>query len=146
MIITGLARLGRDAELRYTQQGDAVCRLSLAFNYGKKAADGTRPTQWVDASMWGKRAESLAPHLTKGILVSVVADEPHIEEFVRKDSSKGFKLTARISEIEFAGSRPAGDGGQRTGAPAPAQPAQGNVAPPPPAGSGFNDFEDDLPF
>jgi single-strand DNA-binding protein len=129
MIITGLARLGRDAELRYTQQGDAVCRLSLAFNYGKKAADGTRPTQWVDASMWGKRA-----------------DEPHIEEFVRKDSSKGFKLTARISEIEFAGSRPAGDGGQRTGAPAPAQPAQGNVAPPPPAGSGFNDFEDDLPF
>ena len=43
-------------------------------------------------------------------------------------------------------SRPAGDGGQRTGAPAPAQPAQGNAAPPPPAGRGFNDFEDEITF
>lgn len=69
MILTALARLGRDAELRYTQSGDAVCELALAINYGRKEADGNRPTQWLSASLWGKRAESLAQHLQKGKLL-----------------------------------------------------------------------------
>ena len=38
----GMARLGRDAELRYTPNGDAVCNLSLAFSYGKKDDSGRR--------------------------------------------------------------------------------------------------------
>ena len=56
----GLARIGRDVELRTTQSGETVAGLSLAFSFGKKGADGKRPTQWVDASLWGKRAEALA--------------------------------------------------------------------------------------
>ena len=59
----GLARLGRDAELRTTQTGESVARLSLAFSYGKKGADGKRPTEWVEGSLWGQRAQALAPHL-----------------------------------------------------------------------------------
>jgi single-strand DNA-binding protein len=40
-----------------------VANVSLAFTYGKKGDDGKRPTQWVDASLWGQRAESLAPYI-----------------------------------------------------------------------------------
>lgn len=116
MQLIGLARLGRDAELRRTQSGDAVCTLSLAFNYGRKAADGTKPTQWVEGSLWGKQAEALEQYLLKGKLVCVTIDEPHIETFEGRNGP-GHKLTGRISSIEFAGG---GEGQQRQAAPAAA--------------------------
>ena len=61
MIANGLARIGRDVELRFLPQGDAVANISLAFTYGRKDSEGKRPTQWVEASIWSKRAEALAP-------------------------------------------------------------------------------------
>ena len=36
MILTGLARIGKDAGLRYTASNEPVANLSLAFNYGRK--------------------------------------------------------------------------------------------------------------
>lgn len=38
----GLARIGRDVEVRYTAGGDAVASLSLAFTYVRKGEDGKR--------------------------------------------------------------------------------------------------------
>ena len=65
--ITGAFRLGRDAELRYTPgKNEPVINLALAFNWGQKGEDGNRPSQWIEASLWGKRAEALAPYLLKG--------------------------------------------------------------------------------
>ena len=56
MILTGLCRLGRDAELRYMPDGTAVLGLAIAYNYGKKDEQGKRATQWVDASLFGDRS------------------------------------------------------------------------------------------
>ena len=75
----GLARIGRDVEIRHTAGGDAVASLSLAFTYGRKGEDGKRPTQWVDASIWGKRAEALAQYLTKGSLVAVTLEDVAVQ-------------------------------------------------------------------
>ena len=47
MILTGLARIGKDAELRYTASNEPVANLSLAFNYGRK---GDEPAAWLQ---WG---------------------------------------------------------------------------------------------
>lgn len=109
----GMARLGRDAEIRFTPNGDAVCNLSLAVNYGQKGQDGNRPTQWIDASLWGKRAESLAPYLVKGSVHCFTLDEIHIETF-EGNNGTGHKLVARVSDIEL-GPRAAGDGGAGQG-------------------------------
>ena len=141
MILTALARLGRDAELRFTPKGDAVCELALAINYGRKGDDGNRPTQWLSASMWGQRAQSLAPHLTKGKLVYVVVEEPHIETYQGKNG-EGHKLVGRIVSLEFAG----GSTGQQE-APRQQAPAQRPQAPQKPAsGGGFDSMDDDIPF
>jgi len=102
----GLARLGRDAELRRIPGGDAVINLSLAFSYGKKSDDGKRATQWVEASLFGKRAEALAPYLLKGGLVVAYLDDVHIETYQGKHG-EGHKLVGRINEIELAGGREA---------------------------------------
>lgn len=141
-----LARVGRDAELRSTAQGDQVASISLAFTYGRKDNDGKRPTQWVDAALWGKRAEALAPYLTKGTLVTVSIEDAHIETFRKSDQSEGHKLAGRITAIDLAG------GG--TQQQAPAQPARQPAAQRPaarqpasiPAGGGFEDMDDDVPF
>ena len=137
----GLARIGRDVEVRFTAGGDAVASLSLAFTYGRKGEDGKRPTQWVDASLWGKRAEALAPYLLKGGLVAVTLEEVHIETY-QSANGQGHKLAGKVLDIELAGGsdRPAA-------APRPAAPpARPPARSPAPAGSGFDDMSDDIPF
>ena len=142
MIITGLARIGNDVEIRHTSGDDAVCNISLAFNYGKKGDDNKRPTQWIEASLWGKRAEALAQYLTKGTAVDVVLSEPHIETYQGKNG-EGHKLVGRVVEIELAGGggrEQSGESQQSRPAPAQRPAASGN------ANGGFNDFSDDIPF
>jgi single-strand DNA-binding protein len=102
----GLARLGRDSEVRFTGNGDPVASLSLAFSYGRKGDDGNRPTQWVEASLWVKRAEMLSKHLLKGTLVEVLLKDIRIETYQGKHG-EGHKLVGEVVDIEFAG------GGQR---------------------------------
>ena len=131
----GLARIGRDAELRHTAQGEPVASLSLAFNYGRRGSDGKQPTVWVDGALWGKRAEALAGHLLKGTSVVVTLNDVHIETFEGKNGTAS-KMVGRVADIEFAGApvaRPAPP-------PPPPNPA------PKTAGSGFDDMDDDIPF
>lgn len=138
----GLARLGRDAELRSTPGGDSVATLALAFT---RRVKGEKLTQWVDAALWGKRAESLAPYLLKGGLVSVLLDDVHIETY-QGAKGEGHKLAARVLDLELAG----GNGESRAAAPAQArpqtQPPKAAPAPRQGGSSGFDDMDDDIPF
>ena len=145
MHLIGMARLGRDAEVRYTPQGDAVANLSLCFNYGKADGQGQRPTTWVDAALWGERAEKLAQYLTKGGAHSFIVADVHMEEYEGRNG-KGVKLVGRVMDVTLGPRQDGGSGGgQRSAAPAPAQRSQA-PAPAPKAATGFDDMDDDIPF
>jgi single-strand DNA-binding protein len=136
-IISGLFRIGRDAEVRHTPSGDAVINLSLAYNYGPRK-DGK--TQWIEASLWGKLAEALAPYLKKGGQIDAIIEDPHIETFQGKNG-EGTKLVGRVLKIELAGSKgdaPAPSGQTEHGA------AKADGYAPQQAGGGFDD--QDIPF
>lgn len=133
----GLARLGRDAELRTTGNGDSVATLALAFT---RRVKGEKLTQWVDGALWGKRAEALAPYLLKGGLVAVTLEDMHIETFTGKNG-EGHKLAARVIDVELAGGSK-----DSSAAPAPQRPPAPPRAAPAPASSGFQDVDDDVPF
>jgi single-strand DNA-binding protein len=106
MLMSGVVRVGNDAQVRHTPQGDVVVELSLAFNYGKREQDGKRPTQWIKAAFWGSRAEKLLPYMTKGSQVHVVLSEPHIETYDKKDGSgQATSLRARVMDVELIGGR-----------------------------------------
>ena len=64
--LTIAGNVGRDAELRRTKSGDDVLGFSVAVDNGKDKSGNKRPTTWVQCSIWGKRAESLASHIRKG--------------------------------------------------------------------------------
>lgn len=140
----GLARLGRDAEVRFTTASEPVASLSLAFNYGKKGSDGKRPAQWVDGALWGKLAEALAPYLLKGTQVAVTLDDVHIETFDKRDGGQGFKLAGRVSHIELASG---GESRAAAQAPAPAsRPPARAAAPAAAPATAFDGMDDDIPF
>jgi len=67
-----VGRLTRDAELKYTAGGQAVCKFSIAVNRRKKSGD-----QWEDEAnyfdivVWGRQGESLHPYLVKGKMIGV---------------------------------------------------------------------------
>jgi len=101
MLMIGTARIGNEPALRYTTNNDPVLDFSLAFDYGKKGSDGKRPTQWINATFWGKRAESIAQYVYKGQKVFVEMSDPHIETYAKKDGTEGVSLRTRIFEIEL---------------------------------------------
>ena len=136
--LIGLARLGRDCELRTTQSGDAVASLSLAMDY---RAGREKATQWVQGDLWGKMAETLTQYLVKGKLVCVTLDDVHIEDFQKRDGSTGTKLVGRVSKLELAGG--GRDDGERTAPPARQAPKPAPKA----SASGFDYMDDsDPPF
>ncbi|MDR1025175.1 MAG: single-stranded DNA-binding protein [Treponema sp.] len=67
-----IGRLTRDAELKYTSGGQAVCKFSIAVNRRRKNGD-----QWEDEAsffdivLWGRQGEALNQYLLKGKMVGI---------------------------------------------------------------------------
>ena len=97
-MLAKLVRLGRDAEVRYTPKGDPVASLAMVYDVG--FGDSKRG-QWIDGTLWGKRAESLGPYLTKGTQVVLYADDVELEQFMKKDGTAGAKLKCRVSDLSL---------------------------------------------
>ncbi len=134
----GLARLGRDPEMRSTTDGKNVLGMSLAFTVFVKRE---KVTTWVDASMWGKRAETVEAYLQKGGMVSVTLEDVHLEAYNKADGTPQTKLVGRVTSLDLAGSP-----SQREAAPPPPPPPPVRRPPPPAAKGAFDDMDDDIPF
>ena len=104
VILTG--RLTRDPEVRYTQSGKPVARMSLAVNrtFNKDQAD------FFTLVAWDKQAEFCGRYLKKG---SSVVVEGRIENNnYEKDGVKHYSDQIVIDRIEFGvGSKNQGGGG-----------------------------------
>lgn len=138
----GTMRCGSDMEVRFTQNGDPIGTVSLAVRLGKKdKAGGEYLTQWVRASMWGKRAESLAPYIKKGSLHAFHLRDLRIEEFTGKDGNVKTSMVADIDDIELCGNKeqePAQHQATRN--------AMKSQAPAGMIGNGFDGMDSDIPF
>ena len=110
--ITIIGNLGRDPELRYTPQGDAVCDFSVAVNDRKrdKAGEFQDVTTWFKVTFWRKQAENASKYLTKGRQV-YVEGRLQVEEWTDRDGNNRQTLAIQGSELQFIGDR-SGDGGE----------------------------------
>jgi len=151
-----VGRLTRDAELRYSGGGMAVCKFSIAVNRRKRSGE-----QWVDEASFfdiayfGKAAEAVNQYLQKGKQIAVQGELR--QNRWEQDGQSRSKVEIAANSVQLLGGGGGQGGGgnyqqqqQRGGAPqgqqqggnfgsfgAPAQ--QSNPAPP-------VDFEDDIPF
>jgi len=130
-----IGNLGRDPEVKYSQGGLAICKLSVAVTERVKDGDSWKDhTEWMRVTLFGKTAENAGQYLQKGRQVYVEGrlktDKYKDKEGVEKTSTE---VVANL--IQFLGS----GGGER----APrTNDEPGTTAPP--AGDGFED--DSLPF
>ena len=145
--VTLVGRLTRDAELKYTNSGQAVSNIALAVNQRRR-----RDEQWVDEAhffdcvVWGKTAEVLNPYLVKGKQVGVEGQlrQNRWEQEGRTRS----RVEISVNNIQLLGSRtdlPPREEQAEAAAPA-TQPSAAQPARPgggiPPA----DEFDDDIPF
>jgi single-strand DNA-binding protein len=143
-----VGRLTRDAELKYTSGGQAVCKFSLAVNRRRKNGD-----QWVDEAnffdvvLWGRQGESLNQYLMKGKMVGV--DGELRQDRWEQEGQNRSKVEIVAANIQLLGGGPGGSGGggsggggfaERRGDAYGDRPAQD--APP----QGDDGFADDIPF
>jgi single-strand DNA-binding protein len=63
-----IGNAGRDAEMRYTANGTAQAKFSLAVNWRRRAQSGDweEQTEWFNIVMFGDRAERMSQYVTKG--------------------------------------------------------------------------------
>lgn len=94
--------LGKDAEVKYTPSGTAVCEFSVAVKsgYGER-----EKTNWVRCAMFGKKAEGQLPqYLKKGTQVAV-SGELELQEW-EGQNGKGAALSVSVQNIDLIGGNP----------------------------------------
>lgn len=142
--VTLLGNLGRDPEVRYTQNGNAVANLAVATNERRKQGN-----DWKDVAEWhrvvcfGKTAEAVAKTLGKGSGV-LVEGRLQTRQW-EKDGAKQYITEVVANDIVFLG------GGGRSSQREPRQEdawetPQTSRESRPNRQTSQEDFNDDIPF
>lgn len=126
-VITVAGSLGKDAEVKYLANGDAICNFSVADSQGRE-----KPTIWWNCGLYGKRAESLSQYLVKGQAVTVTGSVSE-REWTDKEGNKRKSMDVRVNDVALQGGRK------------DAEPQQERRQAPKPAPVLFED-DSDLPF
>jgi single-strand DNA-binding protein len=102
--ITIVGNLGKDPELRYTPQGNAVCNISVATNEKRrdKSGDLQDSTTWFRITLWGKQAENASKFLTKGSPI-YIEGRLRVEEWSDRDGKNRYTLEVQATDMQFLG-------------------------------------------
>jgi single-strand DNA-binding protein len=133
MVLSGVGRLGKDAETRYTQGGMAVTTFSVACSEKSK---GVESTTWVECVIFGDRGVAVAPYILKGDRFGFTG-QGKLDSWEGRDGATRQTLKCNVNDFELMGQPKAQDQEARK--------PPGKVAAKPAAG-GFDDFQDDIPF
>jgi single-strand DNA-binding protein len=82
--ITIVGRLGRDPEIRFTQDGKPVGTFSVAVDHGR---DDNKKTTWHNVVCFGTLAENVCQSIGKGSRV-IVSGRIEISDYETKDGEK----------------------------------------------------------
>jgi single-strand DNA-binding protein len=145
-----VGRLTRDAELKYTNSGQAVCHFSVATGSRRKKGD-----QWVeessfwDVDLWGKLGESINQYLTKGKLVAVEGSMR--QDKWEQDGQTRSKTLISANTVQLLGSSggqgySSGQGSSSYERPQGKPQAEAQAPKPGSEPAATDDFTDDIPF
>ncbi|MDR1108110.1 MAG: single-stranded DNA-binding protein [Spirochaetaceae bacterium] len=149
-----IGRLTRDAELKYTAGGQAVCKFAIAVNRRRKNGD-----QWMDEAnyfdivLWGRQAEVLNQYLIKGKQVGVEGELR--QDRWEQDGQNRSRIEIVATNLQLIGGNAGGgnsSGGsaygsgagsyqERRGEPSPEKSSREAPIP-----AGDDGFADDIPF
>jgi single-strand DNA-binding protein len=147
-----VGRLTRDAELKYTAGGQAVCKFSLAINRRRKNGDQwENEVNYFDVVLWGKTGEALINYLLKGKTIGVDGELKQ-DRWQQQDGQNRSKVEIVANNIQLlggggAGGEPSGESRSSYGGASAQQGGENNQrdseGSTPPGDDGFTD---DIPF
>ena len=105
-----IGNLGNNPDVRDTESGKKMARVSIATNENYRNAKGetVKETQWHNAIAWGKNAEVIEKYLTKGSQVAIEGKLVN-RNYVDKDGIKRYTTEVQVNDILLLGSK---NGGQ----------------------------------
>lgn len=149
-----VGRITRDAELRYTASGTALCNFSIAVNRRVKKGDQwSDEASFFDLTLWDKQAENLNKYLVKGTQIAVQGELR--QDRWEKDGQKQSKVQVFVNNLQLLGSARGSSGegrgpesGSSYSAPSRSPEPSRSQAPQKPASDDFDPgaYEDDIPF
>ena len=148
-----MGNLGKDPEVRFMPNGDAVCNFSIATtdSWKDKAGERQEKTEWHNIVMYSRLAEIAGEYLKKGRPV-YIEGRLQTRKWQTKEGQDRYTTEIIADSMQMLGGR---DG-------APAQlgsnnedkikddfdqtPKRNNQVEQSNTGSAFDEFEDDIPF
>jgi single-strand DNA-binding protein len=146
-----IGNLGADPETRYMPSGGAVTNIRLATSEtwkDKQSGEQKERTEWHNVVFFNRLAEIASEYLRKGSKV-YVEGSLRTRKWQGQDGQDRYTTEIVANEMQMLDSR--GPGGEQArgsaGAGRPQRSQQGAAAPEPEmAPSGFDSFDDDIPF
>jgi len=146
-----IGNLGKDPEVRYTPNGQAVANFTVATNenWTDKQGQKQERTEWHRIVVWGKAAENCGEYLSKGRQV-YIEGRLQTREWTNKEGVKQYTTEVVANPVGGVIFLQGGDRGSGRGAKSGAAPSDDFGAPPPgldeaPAGASKAP-DDDIPF
>lgn len=102
-----IGRLGRDPEMRYTQDGTPVCSFSVATDRRWKNAQGgaESKTTWFRVTTWRNLAEVVNQYTHKGDLVMCEGELAEPKPYQKTDGTWAASLDLTASAVKFLNSK-----------------------------------------
>jgi single-strand DNA-binding protein len=143
-----VGNLGKDPEVRYMPNGNAVANITLATTESwkdKQSGEQQEKTEWHRIVMFRRLGEIAGEYLKKGSQVYI---EGKLQTRKWQDNSGNDRYTTEIvaNEMQMLGGRGGGGSADFSGDSAPAQSAPAQSAPAPAPAAAGGDFDDDIPF
>ncbi len=163
-----IGNLGRDPEVRYTPNGNAICNISVATTRNwkdKTSGDKVEETEWHRVVFYDRLAEIAGEYLKKGRPV-YVEGRLKTRKWQDKDGKDVYTTEVIADQMQLLGGREGMGGGDAGGdsgydqggggrsesraAPAARSAPPANrpapTKPTPKSSTGFDDMDDDIPF
>ncbi|MBM7064309.1 single-stranded DNA-binding protein [Neisseria elongata] len=140
-----IGRLGRDPEVRYMPNGEAVCNFSIATSEtwnDRQTGQKTERTEWHNITLYRRTAEVAGQYLKKGSLIYI---EGRIQscKYTGKDGIERTAYEIIGNEMKMLGGKAEGSSENTNTAEPPDPPRrQAPAAPAQPV----DDIDDDVPF
>lgn len=148
-----IGRLGKDPDVRYMTNGEAVANVSLATSerWKDKTGEQHEKTEWHNLVFYRRLAEIAGEYLKKGSQI-FVEGKLQTRKWQDKEGKDRYITEIIVNEMTMLGGKPGGgDSGastqqNNTGAGARPQGGAGAVSNKPRGGGAFDNFDDDIPF
>jgi single-strand DNA-binding protein len=101
VMLTG--NLGRDPDVKYSQQGTAIAQFSVATTerWNDKGGELQEHTEWFAVKTFGRRAEIVGENLHKGARVYLEGRKRTVSWDDKQTGAKHYRDLVYVDKIEF---------------------------------------------